>query len=86
MKNETAGDPMTGLKWTRRTTQKIADQLEALGVEVSARTVAVRERAKYPGALHRKGPGTLQPLGPPVLHRKYPRALQPLGPTVTAAM
>lgn len=40
MKNETAGDPITGLKWTRRTTQKIADQLEALGIEVSAKTVA----------------------------------------------
>ncbi|MFC1707441.1 ISAzo13 family transposase [Planctomycetota bacterium] len=40
MRNETAGDPITGLKWTRRTTQKIADQLKTLGVDVSAKTVA----------------------------------------------
>ena len=39
MKHETAGDPMTGLKWTRRTTAKIASELRLLGVEVSANTV-----------------------------------------------
>jgi hypothetical protein len=40
MKHETAGDPMTGLKWTRRTTAKVADELRLLGIEVSANTVA----------------------------------------------
>lgn len=40
MKHDTAGDPMTGLKWTRRTTAKVATELQALGIEVSARTVA----------------------------------------------
>jgi len=40
MKHETAGDPMTGLKWTRRTTAKVAGQLRLLGIEVSANTVA----------------------------------------------
>jgi len=40
MEHETAGDPMSGLKWTRRTTAKIADQLQPLGIKVSARTVA----------------------------------------------
>ena len=40
MKHETAGDPMTGLKWTRRTTEKIAEQLGKLGIDVSANTVA----------------------------------------------
>ena len=40
MKHETAGDPMTGLKWTRRTTEKIAKELAGLGVDVSAKTVA----------------------------------------------
>lgn len=40
MKNETAGDPMTGLKWTRRTTEKIANELKAADIEVSPRTVA----------------------------------------------
>lgn len=40
MKHETAGDPMTGLRWTRKTTEKIARELGALGLGVSARTVA----------------------------------------------
>ena len=40
MKHDTAGDPMTGLKWTRRTTAKIATELGGLGIEVSDRTVA----------------------------------------------
>jgi Rhodopirellula transposase DDE domain len=40
MEHETAGDPMTGLKWTRRTTEKIARELVKLGgIEVSANTV-----------------------------------------------
>ncbi len=40
MKHETAGDPMSDLKWTRRTTGKIAAELDSLGIQVSARTVA----------------------------------------------
>jgi arginine repressor len=40
MKHDTAGDPMTGLKWTRRTTAKIAAELKLLGINVSDRTVA----------------------------------------------
>ena len=40
MRHETAGDPMTGLKWTRRTTAKVASELRLLGIEVSANTVA----------------------------------------------
>lgn len=40
MKYDTAGDPMTGLKWTRRTTQKISQELGKLGIEVSRGTVA----------------------------------------------
>lgn len=40
MRHETAGDPITGLKWTRRTTQKIAEQLQSLGIEICAKTVA----------------------------------------------
>jgi len=38
MKHETAGDPITGLKWTHRTTAKIAAELSALGIKVSDRT------------------------------------------------
>lgn len=40
MKHDTAGDPMTGLKWTHKTTAKIAGELESLGIHVSDRTVA----------------------------------------------
>jgi hypothetical protein len=40
MEHDTAGDPMTGIRWTRRTTEKIAQQLAALGIEVCANTVA----------------------------------------------
>lgn len=40
MKNETAGDPMGGLKWTRKTTEKIAATLCRSGLKVSPNTVA----------------------------------------------
>ena len=40
MDHETAGDPVSGLKWTRRTTAKVADQLCALGIDVCPQTVA----------------------------------------------
>jgi len=40
MTHETAGDPMTGLKWTKKTTQKIADELNSIGIRVSPKTVA----------------------------------------------
>lgn len=39
MEYETAGDPITGLKWTRKTAEKIADELEGLGIFVSSNTV-----------------------------------------------
>lgn len=40
MNDDIAGDPMTGLKWTRRTTDKIAGQLNEIGIDVSPKTVA----------------------------------------------
>jgi len=40
MKHETAGDPMTGMKWTHRTTEKIAAELRSMQIDVSPRTVA----------------------------------------------
>lgn len=40
MEHETAGDPVTGLKWTCRTTAKIAAELRTLGIVVCPRTVA----------------------------------------------
>lgn len=39
MKHETAGDPMSGLKWTRKTTEKIASELRTAGIGVSPNTV-----------------------------------------------
>lgn len=39
MRYDTAGDPMTGLKWTKRTTRKIAEELSSLNIHVSHRTV-----------------------------------------------
>ena len=35
----TAGDPISGLKWTRKTTAKIARELQQLGIAVSRNTV-----------------------------------------------
>lgn len=40
MRHETAGDPMSGLKWTKRTTRKIAEELATLNIQVSHATVA----------------------------------------------
>lgn len=40
MEEDTAGDPVSGCKWTRKTTAKVAAQLGTLGIEVSPNTVA----------------------------------------------
>jgi hypothetical protein len=40
MKYDTAGDPISGLKWTRKTTRKIAKELKAININVSDKTVA----------------------------------------------
>jgi len=40
MKHETAGDPVRGCKWSRKSTRKIARHLRRLGIQVGARTVA----------------------------------------------
>lgn len=40
MRHDTAGNPMTGLKWTRKTTVKIAAELQSVGIQVSDRTVS----------------------------------------------
>lgn len=39
MAHDTAGDPMTGLKWSRKTTEKISRELRRAGIHVSPRTV-----------------------------------------------
>lgn len=40
MELDTAGDPMGGLKWTRRTTGRIAAELRSVGIRVGPNTVA----------------------------------------------
>ena len=44
MEKETAGDPVSGCRWTRKTTEKIAEQLKKLHIEVSANTVSTAAR------------------------------------------
>jgi hypothetical protein len=39
MERETAGDPISGLKWTRKTTEKIARELKRLGIAIGRNTV-----------------------------------------------
>jgi hypothetical protein len=40
LEHDTAGDPMTGLRWSRRTTTTIAQELAKLGIAFSPNTVA----------------------------------------------
>jgi hypothetical protein len=40
MAHDTAGDPVSGVKWTRRTTEKVAGELRQAGIEVCPNTVA----------------------------------------------
>jgi len=40
LEQDTAGDPITGLKWTHKTTEKIAQQLQFVGIQVGRSTVA----------------------------------------------
>jgi hypothetical protein len=46
MEYETAGDPVSGLKWTRKTTRKISRELAACGLRVSPNSVARLLRSK----------------------------------------
>lgn len=39
MQYDTAGDPVSGCNWTRKTTGKIASQLKRAGIQVSANTI-----------------------------------------------
>ena len=40
MEHDTAGDPVSGVKWTRRTTEKLAEELGSAGIVVCPNTVA----------------------------------------------
>ena len=39
MEYETAGDPISGLKWTRKTTKKVSEELASIDIIVSKTTV-----------------------------------------------
>jgi hypothetical protein len=55
MERETAGDPISGLKWTRKTTDKIARQLKRLGIAVGRNTVGrLLREMKYSLRTNRK--------------------------------
>jgi hypothetical protein len=55
MERETAGDPISGLKWTRKTTDKIARQLKRLGIAVGRNTVGrLLRQMKYSLRTNRK--------------------------------
>jgi hypothetical protein len=57
--DDTAGDPMSTLKWTRRTTGKIAQELGRVGIEVSRRTVGrLLHELHYSLRVNRKQLGT----------------------------
>lgn len=60
---DTAGDPISGLRWTRRTTVKIAAQLRRLRIRVSARTVArLLHKLRFSLRVNRKKIGARHPL------------------------
>jgi Rhodopirellula transposase DDE domain len=55
MQHDTAGDPITGIKWSRRTTRKIAAQLATLGIAVNKNTVGrLLKQMKYKLRVNRK--------------------------------
>jgi hypothetical protein len=56
MEYETAGDPITGLKWTRKTTEKISDLLKDVDIPICPNTVAKQLKAMdYSLRLNEKG-------------------------------
>ena len=63
MEHDTAGDPISGLKWTRKTTAKIAAQLNRLRIRVSPRTVArLLHKLRFSLRVNRKKIGPRHPL------------------------
>jgi hypothetical protein len=62
LEHDTAGDPMTGLRWMRKTTAKVATQLSRLGIQVSARTVAgLLRKLRFSLRVNRKKRGARHP-------------------------
>ena len=55
MRHDTAGDPITGVKWRSRTTRKIAEELTTLGIAVSKNTVGrLLKQLKFKLRVNRK--------------------------------
>ena len=55
LEHHTAGDPMSSLRWTHKTTARIAAQLRRLGIRVGARTVArLLDKLHFPLRVNRK--------------------------------
>ena len=44
LEHDTAGDPITGIRWTHKTPAGIAELLRQLDIEISANTVAMALR------------------------------------------
>lgn len=67
MKYETAGHPISGLKWTRKTTRKIAKELATIHIDVSDKTVArILKRMGYSLRVNQKSieSGGRKPIDP----------------------
>ena len=63
MEHDTAGDPISGLKWTRKTTAKIAAQLNRLRIRVSPRTVGrLLDKLRFSLRVNRRKIGPMHPL------------------------
>ena len=84
MENETAGDPMSGLKWTKKTTQKIADELNRIGIKVSKNTVvtllkdmdySLKANSKKIQMVRKNFQQTKKKIETISLYRWYPRSL-----------
>jgi Rhodopirellula transposase DDE domain len=57
LEHDTAGDPVSGLKWTHRTPEKIAQRLSQLGFPICANTVArLLHRMNYTLRVNHKQP------------------------------
>ena len=55
MERETAGDPISGMKWTRKSTEQIARQLKRLGIAIGRSTVGrLLRQMKYSLRTNRK--------------------------------
>jgi hypothetical protein len=74
MRYDTAGDPVSGCKWTHKTTEKIAHQLRRAGIHVSPKTVAkLLKEMKFSLRVNvkRMESGSRKPLDPAVRDRQF---------------